>query len=263
MSRLRDKVIIVTGAAGGIGSAAVRLFLANGAKVHAVDLSAEELKAEFGSLDSSKVSFAEADVTREDHVDAYMQDAFDRYGSIDGIVVNAGVFGGLVPLTEYSTELFDKVMSVNLRGAWLGLRSGFKYLKESSGGSIVLTSSVQGLAAIAESSAYTASKHAVVGMMKGAALEGARYNIRVNSVHPGIIDTKMMGDIHLSQASAGGSAEEVKAEWNKSVPLRRHGTPIEIASLMLFLLSDESSYCTGATYLADGGMLATWTQTAV
>lgn len=260
--QLKDKVAIITGAGGGIGTVAVRLFVEQGAKVLAVDLKEEELASAVQGLNPEDASYFVADVTSEADVDAYTQAAVDRYGGLDIVLQNAGVLGELLPLTEYPVELFDRVTAVNMRGAWLGLRATFPHLKRRGGGSIVMTSLVQGLSAIQFTTAYTASKHAVVGMMRGAALEGAQYNIRVNTVHPGLTDTRMMGGLHgqLGEES-GQTSQDIMDDWAKTVPMRRYAAPIEIARLMLFLASDESSYCTGNTYVADGGLLTSWTPT--
>lgn len=261
MNRLLDKVVIVTGAAGGIGSAAVKLFVEEGANVLAVDLREDELARAIDGLDTAHVSYYAANVTRDGEVQAYTQAAVDRYGGLDVAVLNAGLFGGLMPITDYPVDLFENICAVNIRGPWLGMRAAFPHMKRRGGGSIVLTSSVQGLSAIPLSSAYTLSKHAVVGMMRGAALEGTQHNIRVNSVHPGLTDTNMMGGIHKELAAGDESPQAVMDAWATTVPMRRYGKPREVAQLMLFLASNESSYCTGSTFVADGGLLTSWTQT--
>lgn len=262
MEKLKDKVAIITGAAGGIGSAAIRLFVEQGASVLAVDRDEQALRNIADSFDRTQVSYCSADVTQEADVKRYTQAAIDRYGRLDIALLNAGVLGSLLPITDYPVELFDQVVAVNLRGAWLGLREAFSLLKDSGGGSIVLTSSVQGLSAIQHTTAYTATKHAVVGMMRGAALEGAEFNIRVNTVHPGLTNTQMMGGLHKQLGDEAGIASEaVMSEWASTVPMRRYARPTEIAQLMLFLASDDSSYCTGNTYVADGGLLTSWTPT--
>jgi len=261
MARLFGKIAIVTGASGGIGSAAVRLFVEQGAQVLAVDKHEDAIATALEGLDANAVSYFAADVTKEAEVDAYTQAAITRYGGIDVVLLNAGVLGDLLPLTEYPVEMFDQVTTVNMRGPWLGMRAAFPHLKRRGGGSIVLTSSVQGLSAIQHTSGYTASKHAVVGMMRGAALEGAQFNIRVNTVHPGLTDTRMMGSLHDQLAEGEQAPQDVMDAWATSVPMRRYARPSEIANLMLFLASDESSYCTGSTYVVDGGLLTSWTPT--
>jgi len=138
---------------------------------------------------------------------------------------------------------------------WLGLRAAIQPLRLRGGGSVVITSSIQGSSALPYTSAYTTSKHAVIGMMKGAALELAKDNIRVNCIVPGMTDTPMMDRIHESSGAPAQMAATVRA----TIPMRRYARPEEIARLMLFLASQESSYCTGSTYAADGGILASWT----
>lgn len=261
MQRLESKVAIVTGASGGIGKAIIKLFAEQGARVLAVDREEASLQRAVDGMDSASVSYFAADVTVEAEVEAYTQAAVDRYGELNIAVLNAGLFGELKPITEYTTDMFDAITSVNIRGTWLGLRSAFRHMQSYGGGSIVLTSSVQGLSAIPFSTAYTTSKHAVVGMMRGAALEGAQHKIRVNSVHPGLTDTSMMGGIHDSMAGKETSAEAVKEAWAATAPVRRYADPREIAQTMLFLASSDASYCTGATFVVDGGLLASWATT--
>ena len=261
MNRLQGKVAIITGAAGGIGSAAVRLFVEEGAKVLAVDQSEAALAEAIAGLDPLSVSPYAADVTREDQVEAYTKAAVDRYGGLDIVLLNAGIFGGLSPITDVSAETFDKITAVNMRGPWLGIRAAFPHMKARGGGSIVLTSSIQGISAIPFSTGYTTTKHAVVGMMRGAALEGSQYNIRVNTVNPGLTDTNMMGGIHDSQAQGNTSSAAVMDAWAATAPMRRYAKPREIAHMMLFLASDDASYCNGSTYVVDGGLTASWVPT--
>jgi NAD(P)-dependent dehydrogenase (short-subunit alcohol dehydrogenase family) len=261
MDRLKNKVAIITGAAGGIGSAAVRLFVEEGAKVLAVDQSEAALAEAITGLDPACVSAYAADVTREDQVEAYTQAAVSRYGGLDIAILNAGVFGGLAPITEFTAEAFDRITAVNMRGPWFGIRAAFPHMKARGGGSIVITSSIQGISAIPFSTGYTTTKHAVVGMMRGAALEGAQHNIRVNTVNPGLTDTSMMGGIHESQAQGNVSAAAVMDAWAATAPMRRYAKPREIAHMMLFLASDDASYCSGSTYVVDGGLTASWVPT--
>jgi NAD(P)-dependent dehydrogenase (short-subunit alcohol dehydrogenase family) len=148
-------------------------------------------------------------------------------------------------------------LAVNVGAVWLGLRAAIRPLRQRGGGSVVITSSIQGSSALPCTSAYTTSKHAVIGMMKGAALELAKDNIRVNCVIPGMTDTPMMDRIH----EASGAPERMAAAVRATIPMRRYARPEEIAYLMLFLACQESSYCTGSTYVADGGILASWTST--
>ena len=258
MKRLQGKVAVITGGAGGMGRAAARLFVAEGAKVFLVDRDSAELDrvmaeigAEFGS---EQVAAAAADVTDPAAVDAYTRAAAERFGGLDVALLNAGITGLNTPLEDYPLEVFDQVLSINVRAVWLGLRAAIPFMKARGSGSIVVTSSIQGLSAMPGTSAYTTSKHAVVGMMKGAALELAAHRIRVNAIHPGFADTPMMHRIHKS--AAPDAPESVEQALSATVPMRRYATPEEIAYLMLYLASDESGYCTGASYPIDGGFLA-------
>jgi NAD(P)-dependent dehydrogenase (short-subunit alcohol dehydrogenase family) len=159
-----------------------------------------------------------------------------------------------MPLEEYPETLFDEVLAVNLKAAWLGLRAVVPGMKARKRGSIVFTSSIQGLAALPGTTAYTTSKHALVGLMKGAALELAPHKVRVNTVHPGYVATPMMDNIH--KMVMPDAPELFEAAIAETVPMQRYAQAEEIARLMLFLASDDSAYSTGACFAADGGILA-------
>jgi NAD(P)-dependent dehydrogenase (short-subunit alcohol dehydrogenase family) len=254
MSRLQGKVAVITGGAGGIGRAAGALFVREGASVLLVDRPGSSVETTARDIGNYAAAFA-ADITDPLQVDAYMQEALDRFGGVDIALLNAGIEGVHRPLEEYPPETFAQVMAVNVGAVWLGLRAAIGPLRRRGGGSVVITSSIQGSSALPYTSAYTTSKHAVVGMMKGAALELAKDHIRVNCIVPGMTDTPMMDRIHDSS----GAPEKMAAAVRATIPMRRYARAEEIARLMLFLASDESSYCTGSTYAADGGILASWT----
>lgn len=254
MGRLDGKVAVITGGAGGVGRATAKLFVEEGASVFLVDRSEADLKQVVSGLDPQRVGYAAADVTDAAQADLYISAAVERFGGVDIALLNAGIAGGRMPIEDCPVELFDSVLAVNLRGAWLGLRAAIPHLKKRGKGSVVVTSSIQGLSALAGTTAYTTSKHGLVGMVKGAALELAPHNIRVNAIHPGYIDTPMMEDIH--KAAARDAPEAVHQAIAKTVPTGRYAAPEEIARLMLFLASDDSSYSTGASFIADGGLLA-------
>ena len=256
MALLDNKVAIITGGAGGIGSAAARLFVENGCSVMLVDRSSEALEQAVRSIGGDRIASSTADVTDPVAVAAYTQATVDQFGGLDIALLNAGITGPNTLIDDYPLETFDEVMSVNVRGVWLGLKAAIPHIKRRGSGAIVMTSSIQGLAAMPGTTGYTTSKHAVVGMMKGAALELARHNIRVNAINPGFVATPMMDRIHRS--SAPDAPESVEAALSATVPLRRYARAEEIARLMLFLASSESAYCTGACYLADGGTLASF-----
>jgi len=256
MSRLKGKVAIITGGAGGIGRAAGALFVREGATVLLIDKPGSDVEPAAEELGSSAAAFA-ADVSVAAQVDAYYREAERRFGGFDIVLLNAGITGAHLPLEDYPVATFDEVMAVNVRAVWLGLRAAIRPLRARGGGSIIITSSIQGLSALPQTSAYTTSKHAVIGMMKGAALELAQQNIRINCVLPGMTDTPMMDRIH----SASGAAAQMAAAIRSTIPMRRYARAEEIARAMLFLASDESSYSTGATYVIDGGILASWAST--
>jgi NAD(P)-dependent dehydrogenase (short-subunit alcohol dehydrogenase family) len=256
MSRLQGKIAVITGGAGGIGRAAGGLFVREGASVLLVDRPGSRVADAAREIGGAIAGF-EADVTDAAQVDGYMREIVNRYGGLDIAILNAGIEGAYLPLAEYPPEVFAQVMAVNVGAVWLGLRAAVAPLMRRGGGSIVITSSIQGASALPYTSAYTTSKHAVIGMMKGAALELAKDRIRVNCVVPGMTDTPMMDRIH----EGSGAPEEMAAAVRGTIPMRRYARPEEIARLMLFLASDESSYCTGSSYVADGGILASWTPT--
>ena len=251
MARLDGKVAVITGGAGGIGKAAGRLFAEEGADVLLVDLDAEALEAAVAEIGSNRVSFCVADVSRPQDNDNIISVAEERYGGVDVFLANAGIEGQVKPITEYEIDVFDKVLAVNVRGVWLGLKSAIPAMTRRGGGSIIITSSVAGVSGTAGVSAYVTSKHAVIGMMRTAALECAPMNIRVNTVNPSPVETRMMRS--LEEGFSPGSGEVMHENIKQSIPLGRYGEPEDIAKLMLFLSSDDASFITGAVYMADGG----------
>jgi len=254
MARLAGKVAVITGGAGGIGIEAGRLFAAEGAKVLLVDLSEEPLRQAVSTIGSEAVSYTVADVTQPGQTQQYVCAAVERYGGIDIYLANAGIEGTVQSITDYPLEIFDKVLAVNVRGVWLGLKYVIPEMKNRGGGSIIITSSVAGIKGTPGVSAYVTSKHAVIGMMRTAALEGAPFNIRVNTVNPAPIETRMMRS--LEEGFAPGAAAQAKKNLSNWVPSKRYGTPEEVAQMMLFLASDDSRYCSGGVYMVDGGVSA-------
>ncbi len=254
MARLDGKVAIITGGSGGIGAAAGRLFVEAGAKVLLVDLAEAPLKKVVQDIGSPGLSSTVADVTDPEQSEAYVRAAVERYGGVDILLANAGIEGVVQPLTNYPIDTFDRVMAVNVRGVWLGLKYVMPEMAQRGGGSIVMTSSVAGVRGTADVSAYITSKHAVVGLMRSAALEGANKGIRVNTVNPAPIETRMMRSIE--EGFSPEAPAQAKEGFAALLPLHRYGEPREVAQLMLFLASDDSSYCTGGVYMVDGGMAA-------
>jgi NAD(P)-dependent dehydrogenase (short-subunit alcohol dehydrogenase family) len=183
-----------------------------------------------------------------------VQAAQENFGGLDVALLNAGIEGRVGGIAELDVADFDRVIAVNLRGVWLGLKHVMPVMAAQGGGAVVVTSSVAGLKGTARFSPYIASKHGVTGLMKTAALEGAPDRIRVNAVHPAPIETRMMRSIE--EGFAPGAGEKVHEQMAAREPLGRYGEPEEVARLMAFLASDEASYVTGASYLVDGGLMA-------
>jgi 3alpha(or 20beta)-hydroxysteroid dehydrogenase len=253
---LDGKIAIITGAAGGIGAATVTLFVERGATVIASDKDTERLEAMAAGLPDGRVVTLAADVT-EDTANARLVDtALDRFGRLDVAFLNAGISGDLAPTHEYPTEVFERVMRVNTTAVFFGLKHAIRAMLAGNGGSIICTSSVQGLQACGYTIAYTASKHAVMGMVRTAALEYARHCIRVNAVNPGTTDTEMMKFVHDTLAPQ--DPDSVRAAFAEAVPMGRYARPDEIARVVAFLASDDSAYVTGASHVVAGGMGANW-----
>jgi 3alpha(or 20beta)-hydroxysteroid dehydrogenase len=244
MGRLDGKVAIVTGGARGQGEAEVRLFASEGAKVIVSDVLVDAGKALAESVGDAAV-FLRHDVSREEDWEAAVNLATERFGGLDVLVNNAGILHN-ASIARHTLEDYERVVAVNQVGVFLGTRSAIKPMTDRGGGSIVNISSGAGLRATKYSFAYSATKYAVTGMTACAALELARYKIRVNSIHPGLIDTPMV-------ASDDPNAND---RLVRATPLRRAGEPEEIARVALFLASDESSYMTGAHVPVDGGVTA-------
>lgn len=251
--RLQGKSVVVTGGSGTLGRAMARVFVREGARVLLVDLDERALQEACAELGDA-TSFVAADVTQPADAAGYVQAAEQRHGGIDVLVCNAGVEGVVRDIPDYPLEVFEKVMAVNVTGVFLSLKHGMPALARRGGGSVVILSSNAGLRGANGVSAYCASKHAVIGLMQVAALEGAPQGIRVNTVNPSPIEGRMMES--LEEGFAPGAADQVRQDIIASIPAGRYGTPTEVANLVLFLASGESSYCSGGVYVIDGGRTA-------
>jgi NAD(P)-dependent dehydrogenase (short-subunit alcohol dehydrogenase family) len=252
-TQLDGRVVVITGAAGGIGEAAARLCVKEGARVFLVDRDSARLKSVADSLGEAAWALT-ADVAEADTAARYVSGAQVHFGKLDVAMLNAGTAGRISPIEKITVEDFDDVMRVNVRSVWSGLAALFPAMRANGGGSIVVTASTGGLLGAPQVAPYIASKHAVIGLVKSAAIEGARDHIRVNAVAPAPIDTPMMAQIN--QGLGAGDAARSRSRTIAHVPMGRYGTAEEVANMMLFLASDQSSYSTGGVYLLDGGMAA-------
>ena len=253
--RLDGRVAVVTGAAGVIGAATMRLLAERGAHIVAVDRKPQELQTAINGLPASARAVAiAADVTREDEVADYVRAALDSFGSIDVFYNNAGIEGDIAPITRYSLETFRRVLDVNVVGVFLGLKHVLPVMLKRNKGSIINTASIAGLIGSPDIAVYSASKHAVIGLTKSAALECTATGVRVNCVCPGMIDSRMLSAI--IDGRNPGNAPVPGAKIVERIPCRRLGHASEVASIVAFLASDEASYVSGSAYTVDGGRTA-------
>ncbi len=249
MGRLDGKVALITGGARGMGKSHVRHFAAQGARIVFGDVLDEQGQAVADKLGPEVCRYVHQDVTSEADWEAAVGTAVETFGKLDVLVNNAGVLRfaliAEMPLTE-----FRRILDVNAVGCWLGMKAVIAPMTAAGGGSIVNISSIEGFTGAAGLSAYSASKFAIRGMTKAAAQELGSLGIRVNSVHPGGILTRMVFDTAETIDPARGE------RYLKALPLSRFGEPVEISRLVAFLASDDSSYSTGSEFVADGGLLA-------
>ena len=254
--RHEGKAMLVTGAAGAIGFATCEILAREGARVMLVDIDREGLErrtAELKTAGHEAVAF-HADIAEEDQVKAYAQAALDAFGQVDGFFNNAGIEGDLAPTHEYDIAMFDKVLHVNLRGMFLGLRFVLPHMVAAGKGAVVNTASIGSERGLAGACAYNAAKHGAVGLTRTAASEVAQKGVRVNCVMPGVIETPLLVGM-LEQMF-----DDVEAGMKKLgevATLDRVGQPEEVGNVVSFLLSDEASYVNGAKREIDGGALAT------
>ncbi|WP_438853864.1 glucose 1-dehydrogenase [Agromyces sp. M3QZ16-3] len=240
MARVSGKVALISGGARGMGASHARLLVQEGAKVVIGDLLDDEGAALAAELGEANARYVHLDVTDYAQWEAAVQVATEAFGRLDVVVNNAGIanFG---PIEDYTLEAWDTILKINLTGVFYGIKAAIPALKESGAGSIINISSTAGLQGYEALPGYNAAKFGVRGLTKNAALDLGRYNIRVNSVHPGVIRTPMTESLDTPQ---------------NHVALHRVGEPIELSNLILFLASDESSFSTGAEFVADGGETA-------
>ena len=248
--RLAGKVCIVTGAGSGIGRASAIRFAEEGARVTCVDVDEEAVRSTVAEIGEAAFATA-ADVSDDAQVRAYTDDTVERWGKLDVVFNNAGVNLPTV-FHEATDALIERTLDVNVKGPIFGSRAAIPHMLQAGGGSIINTSSVNGLVAEPYLSIYAASKGAIVMLSKGIALDYAKQNIRCNAICPGWVDTP----INYAHAEMLGGLDKVYASIDSFQPLGRPGEPREIANVALFLASDEASFVTGSVIVADGAMTA-------
>lgn len=257
MARLSGKVALVTGAASGIGAAAARRLARDGAKVLLTDrdLAGEDIAASIAAQ-GGQVAFRLHDVTSQSDWAAAVEHAVQDFGRLDILVNNAGIAGGRHELMDHSYDEWRQILSVNLDGVFLGLRHAGPRIAASNagggGGSVINISSILGKVGMSGAAAYCASKGGVTLLTKAAALEWAPLGIRVNSVHPGFIDTPLVSNA----LAARDDGNEMRVALMGAHPIGRFGQPREIGDVIAFLASDEASFITGAELVVDGGYTA-------
>jgi NAD(P)-dependent dehydrogenase (short-subunit alcohol dehydrogenase family) len=254
--QMQGKVCVVTGGAGSIGLASAKLLLEEGAKVMLTDLSDDVLKEASIRIgrnsDAANIAWCAADVTKSDQVKNAIAATVSRFGKIDVLFSNAGNFGTVAPISDYPEEVFDSVLAVHVKGAFLAAKHAVPYMND--GGSIIITSSIVGVKGDPGVYGYITAKHAQVGLMRVLAKELAGRNIRVNTVHPGPVDNDFQ--LNVEKNLTGVIGRDATQFFNDIIPLHRHVRAEEVARSVLFLASDASSFTTGSLLMVDGGLSA-------
>ncbi len=254
--QMENKVCLITGGAGSIGVAAARLLAAEGAKVMLADLAEVALSkaaADAGkAADANNIAWCTVDVTQSEQVKNCVTQTVQRWGKIDVLFSNAGNFGVVAPVTDYPEAVFDSVIAVNVKGAFLAAKHALPQMND--GGSIIITSSIVGVKGDPGVCAYITAKHAQVGLMRVLAKEAAPRNIRVNTLHPGPVENDFQ--LNVEKSLSGVLGRDATTFFNEIIPLKRHARAEEVARSVLYLASDASSFTTGCRLMVDGGLSA-------
>ncbi len=254
--QMQGKVCVVTGGAGSIGLASAKLLHAEGAKVMLSDLNDAALKEAVadigGNSGADSIAWCAADVTKSGQVKSVIASTVSRFGKIDVLFSNAGNFGTVAPISEYPEEVFDSVLAVHVKGAFLAAKHAVPHMND--GGSIIITSSIVGVKGDPGVYGYITAKHAQVGLMRVLAKELAGRNIRVNTIHPGPVDNDFQ--LNVERNLTGVIGRDATQFFNDIIPLHRHVRAEEVARSVLFLASDASSFTTGSLLMVDGGLSA-------
>lgn len=250
--QMQGKVCVITGGAGSIGAASAKLLLQEGAKVMLTDFNEAALKSAAASVGggADRLAWCTADVTKSDQIKGVIARTVEKFGKIDVLFSNAGNFGTVAPIGDYPEDVFDSVLAVHVKGAFLCAKHAVPQMND--GGSIVITSSVAGVTGDPGVYGYITAKHGQIGLMRVLAKELAGRNIRVNTIHPGPVENEFQLNVEKKLGELIG--RDGTQFFNEIIPLHRHVRPDEVARSVLFLASDASSFTTGSLLMVDGGM---------
>ena len=255
MARLSGKVALITGATGGIGEASAKLFLTEGASVMLVGRSKEKLQETVARLGASKaVATFVAEAADEAGIAASVAATVAAFGGLDIVFANAGMEGTVGMIADSQLADFERVVRTNVSSVWLAIKHSVTPMRQRGGGSIIVTASILGERGFAGGAPYVTSKHAVIGLVRSAALELAASGIRVNAIAPGPIDNRMIRSIETQLSPE--SPDKIREFMLSKIAMGRYGTNEEVAEMALFLASDAASYSTGGTFMVDGGFTA-------
>ena len=258
MSRFTDKVVLITGGGSGLGRATAVRVASEGGKLALVDISEQGLEASKAAIleaaPDAEVFTTTADVSSEADTDAYVAATLERFGRIDGFFNNAGIEGRQNLTEDFGADEFERVVSINLRGVFLGLEKVLKVMREQGSGFVVNTASVGGIRGVGNQSGYAAAKHGVVGLTRNSAIEYGQFGVRINAIAPGAIWTPMVEN-SMRQLDAE-NPKQAAEQFIQINPTKRYGQPEEIAAVVAFLLSDDASYINAAVVPIDGGQSA-------